>query len=96
MGQNLRKDVADAFSSRIRSVTKDMKAGVYIHWPFCKSRCCYCHFLTEVPHEREIVQQYKKALIQEIREGPIAEDFLACSFETIYFGGGDSIPDSSG
>ncbi|MGB4414734.1 MAG: radical SAM family heme chaperone HemW [Paludibacter sp.] len=59
-------------------------AGIYIHIPFCKQRCTYCDFYTQVaPH-----------LIPEIvdcinRELNLRKDYLKNSpIETIYFGGG--------
>ncbi|HUF04724.1 MAG TPA: radical SAM family heme chaperone HemW [Aridibacter sp.] len=44
-----------------------MPAGVYIHIPFCKSRCSYCDFATDVFRNDEAVKRYVNALIDEIR-----------------------------
>lgn len=59
-------------------------AGIYIHIPFCKSRCLYCDFFstTRLP-ERE---QYVKAAAAEIG---MRTDYLPDKhIKTIYFGGG--------
>ncbi len=63
-----------------------MKAGIYLHIPFCKSRCSYCDFATDVYKNAETVARYVNALCNEI------EDFQSekskIQIETIYFGGG--------
>jgi oxygen-independent coproporphyrinogen III oxidase len=61
-----------------------MTAGVYLHIPFCKSRCSYCDFATDVYKSNDVVERYVAALTAEI--GP-PED-VAPSIDTIYFGGG--------
>ena len=59
-------------------------AGIYLHIPFCKSRCIYCDFFTST-NETEM-DSYVQALCKEI---VLRKDELAnCSVKTIYFGGG--------
>ena len=59
--------------------------GVYVHWPFCKSKCPYCDFNS---HVRDGVDQsrWANALLKELdhaaREAPDRR------FETMFFGGG--------
>ena len=59
-------------------------AGIYIHIPFCKSRCIYCDFFTST-NESEM-DSYVGALCKEIvlRKDELVDDFVT----TIYFGGG--------
>ena len=45
-----------------------MAAGVYIHIPFCKSRCSYCDFATDVYRDSGSVERYAAALCREIKE----------------------------
>lgn len=61
-----------------------MAAGVYIHIPFCKSRCSYCDFATDVYRDSDAVERYVAALLAEIDTGTLAEP----AADTIYFGGG--------
>ncbi len=61
-----------------------MSAGIYIHIPFCKSRCSYCDFATDIYRDSDSVERYSDALIQEIS----CSGFRGSSVDTIYFGGG--------
>src|SRR5678815_3519636 len=58
-------------------------AGLYVHIPFCSSRCSYCDFATGL-YQSELAETYVRALVDEIRASPYRS---ACS-NTIYFGGG--------
>ena len=42
-------------------------AGVYIHIPFCKSRCSYCDFATDVYRSNDAVERYVGALCSEVK-----------------------------
>ncbi len=61
-----------------------MPAGVYLHIPFCVSRCSYCDFATDVYRDQGAVERYVKALCREIS----AFDESGIAIDTIYFGGG--------
>ena len=37
--------------------------GLYIHIPFCKSKCDYCDFCSFVPNNKGVVEHYTDALI---------------------------------
>ena len=39
-------------------------AGLYIHLPFCKSRCIYCAFYSTTQHE--VMDDYVTALCKEM------------------------------
>jgi putative oxygen-independent coproporphyrinogen III oxidase len=59
--------------------------GVYVHWPFCKSKCPYCDFNS---HVRDGVDQvrWRKALLVELEYA--AREAPGRRVETIFFGGG--------
>lgn len=60
------------------------QAGIYIHVPFCRTRCSYCDFATG-SYNAELAARYVSALVREI------ENFDAATtrdVDTIYFGGG--------
>ena len=59
-------------------------AGIYIHIPFCKTRCIYCDFYSTT--RSELKQPYIRALCAELKA---RKDYLKEEpIETIYFGGG--------
>ncbi len=59
-------------------------SGIYLHVPFCKSKCAYCNFFSLVTEKK--VNDYVEALKREIVDRrPYLGDELV---ETIYFGGG--------
>jgi oxygen-independent coproporphyrinogen-3 oxidase len=60
-------------------------AGLYIHIPFCRSRCSYCDFATGI-YEASLTERYVRALVKEI--GEWGEIELPRRVDTIYFGGG--------
>lgn len=61
--------------------------GVYIHIPFCASRCYYCDFCSQATRDEEEMRKYTDALCREISESVKAwTDKPAC--DTLYFGGG--------
>jgi len=59
--------------------------GVYVHWPFCKSKCPYCDFNS---HVREGVEQarWRAALLRELEHA--AREAPGRRVETMFFGGG--------
>lgn len=60
-------------------------AGIYIHIPFCKSRCKYCDFFSTTHIEKQA--QYVEALLTEMQDRlPISNTHFPIS--TIYIGGG--------
>lgn len=65
--------------------------GVYISVPFCKAKCTFCNFASDV-FGAERLQGYVNRLALEIEKtresGSTCEAFLPRSVDTIYFGGG--------
>src|SRR5262245_36560305 len=60
--------------------------GVYIHWPFCLSKCPYCDFNSHVRHGRIDESRYVRAFSAEI--AAIAARAPDRTVSTIFFGGG--------
>ena len=60
--------------------------GIYIHVPFCRSKCAYCDFYSLTQPDAKALNGYLDAICDHIREtGPLAPDYLV---DTVYFGGG--------
>lgn len=72
------------------NINKRKNVGIYIHVPFCLSKCHYCDFCSEQRVDEEKKEQYVKRLCEEIElffdkigkrgEIPVAD--------TVYLGGG--------
>ena len=62
-------------------------AGIYIHIPFCKSRCTYCAFYSTT--RTELRQRYVEAVCKEMTQRASENGQSAKSLvNTIYLGGG--------
>ena len=58
-------------------------AGIYLHIPFCKSRCIYCDFYSTL--KINSIESYITTLSEELKQ---RKDYLQDPIETIYLGGG--------
>lgn len=59
-------------------------AGIYIHVPFCKTRCIYCDFYSTT--RSDLQSRYVRAVGEELRQ---RKDYLKGeAVETVYLGGG--------
>lgn len=63
------------------------KLGIYVHIPFCRSKCEYCDFYSlGGSRDRRVTDEYLQALADHIAEaGKLAPDY---EVDTVYFGGG--------
>ncbi len=60
--------------------------GIYVHIPFCRSKCQYCDFYSVTEKGSHLMDGYLKAVCTHIKEsGSLAPNYLV---DTIYFGGG--------
>lgn len=66
---------------------KKKPLGIYVHIPFCRSKCEYCDFYS-IPGARnkDLMERYLDATVAHIREtAPAAPGY---EIDTVYFGGG--------
>ncbi|MBR6360310.1 MAG: radical SAM family heme chaperone HemW, partial [Clostridia bacterium] len=62
-------------------MTADKKTvGLYVHIPFCRSKCPYCDFYSFFPRP-ETVDRYVEKVCADIKDSPYR-------FDTVYIGGG--------
>ena len=60
--------------------------GIYIHVPFCRSKCHYCDFYSVTEMDSFVHDGYLDAVCDHIREtGPLTPGYRV---DTVYFGGG--------
>ena len=64
---------------------RSTELGLYIHIPFCRSKCAYCDFYSLSGRESDM-DRYQKALLAHIRE--TASTVTGTRVDTVYFGGG--------
>lgn len=65
----------------------DPYGAMYVHIPFCKSRCAYCDFATDaIPNDSKVIDEYIESLVIDIRRQSKADELG--SIKTIYIGGG--------
>src|SRR5689334_18851927 len=64
-----------------------MGLGLYIHVPFCRSRCSFCAFYLEI-HREERVAAYCEAIVQEMRLHATCATLGKRPVDTVYVGGG--------
>lgn len=62
-----------------------MMIGIYIHIPFCASRCAYCDFYSTT-NQDALQSDYVEALLRELRMR--SNEMKGYTIATIYFGGG--------
>src|SRR3954468_22852834 len=60
--------------------------GVYVHWPFCLSKCPYCDFNSHVRHAAIDEERFVRAFTSEI--ATTAQRAPGRTVSTIFFGGG--------
>ncbi|MCL2829037.1 MAG: radical SAM family heme chaperone HemW [Oscillospiraceae bacterium] len=61
------------------------RIGIYIHIPFCASKCAYCDFYSLAGCEDQM-PKFHQALVRQMRES--APTLAGYYVDTIYFGGG--------
>ncbi len=62
------------------------KLGLYLHIPFCQSKCAYCDFYSFKPGDSDFMEDYVSAMMLQMEDNS-----HACrhhSVDTVYFGGG--------
>src|SRR5512145_1591026 len=89
MGQNSIRPYRDEDEVEIIDLYRDVRdVAIYVHSPWCRSRCTYCYYhqakVEEEPALRRLVQaEQRHALLLEEKIG-----LKAKNVPSIYFGGG--------
>lgn len=61
------------------------KISLYVHIPFCMSKCSYCSFVSRCATDNEVEEYFNYLNVQIIAESSMCKDRIV---STIYFGGG--------
>jgi len=62
-----------------------VQIGLYVHFPFCKSKCLYCDFNSQVA-STQLRERYLAALIHQLQRLPAG--LAGTHITTVFFGGG--------
>jgi len=62
--------------------------GLYLHIPFCRTRCKFCYFRVYTDKNARDVDVYLDALSQEVSLYALRRGLLGRTFDFVYFGGG--------
>ena len=68
------------------TLSPSSRFGIYLHWPFCLSKCPYCDFNSHVRHAAIDEARFLRALCAEI--AATAARVSGRVVSTIFFGGG--------
>lgn len=62
------------------------KLGLYVHIPFCRSKCLYCDFCSFPRQDEERMVEYAAALFRDLKAyAPLCRDY---EVDTVFLGGG--------
>ena len=77
------------YSKRVEKSLKRNTSALYINIPFCPTRCSYCSFtMASVKDYKLILDDYFKALMNDLAETKKLIDELSIDIKYIYIGGG--------
>ena len=79
------KAMRPAVASDVFAMVSD-ELNVYVHIPFCRQRCTFCHFAKEIKPGQSRVDVYLHALVAEMRR--VASTLGRRRARSVYFGGG--------
>lgn len=77
----------EAWLHAVSQIDAKEEKALYIHIPFCATRCKYCGFFVNGSNP-EILNRYTKYLIRELRMLADTEGIGNRTFGSVYFGGG--------
>jgi oxygen-independent coproporphyrinogen-3 oxidase len=77
---------ADGCAGDLRAEADNSVFGVYVHWPFCRSKCPYCDFNSHVSRRPIDQARFVRAFTAEI--AATAARTPGRTVSTVFFGGG--------
>jgi oxygen-independent coproporphyrinogen-3 oxidase len=63
------------------------QAGLYLHVPFCRTKCPYCSFYS-FPATTQDIRRYLEAVHTQMHQWALLPEIENLSFATVFFGGG--------
>src|SRR5271165_4946019 len=73
------------------TIVSNVPVGLYISIPFCRTKCSYCNFASDV-FSKSAYENYVGRLLEDIAQSRALAAGLGCVFDervdTVYLGGG--------
>ncbi len=91
MSDNKIELLQNVFDIQKKYVSDEINANnynLYIHIPFCPTKCNYCSFVSYDKYDRFLIENYVEKLCLEINETILLALNKGLKLNTIYFGGG--------
>ncbi|HEY8268722.1 MAG TPA: radical SAM family heme chaperone HemW [Xanthobacteraceae bacterium] len=79
-------DAATLTRPLAHAAADDPVFGVYVHWPFCLSKCPYCDFNSHVRHEKPDETRFASAITTELAY--MRARIGTRTVKSVFFGGG--------
>lgn len=86
-GAMLKGAEAQAAHARLMERPRQGKSTVYVHVPFCETKCIYCGFYI-APYKEELGAAYVDALLEEMRQERDLPGVGSQPVHAVYLGGG--------
>lgn len=81
--------VEEVIENQGKLTTDDKDIHVYVHIPFCPSRCSYCSFIAfDNKNNQSIIEEYLNKLILEIEHAKKMIEVQDLRVQSVYIGGG--------
>jgi oxygen-independent coproporphyrinogen-3 oxidase len=84
--KKLSPEIVKMYLAELVSCQEQNNIGIYIHLPFCESRCNFCKFYSEAVKDKVIIDEYLTCLEKEISLYGV--NFRRIPIDNVYIGGG--------
>ena len=78
------------YESLLKKAARNRKHAVYIHIPFCQTRCLYCGFYQNASRQ-EVEDAYLEYLLGEIEAEAASPQLQGTEIDAVFIGGGTPI-----
>ncbi|MEX1097968.1 MAG: coproporphyrinogen-III oxidase family protein [Planctomycetales bacterium] len=83
-----RDNVPEILAAFDRPANRDVPLGMYLHLPFCRSRCRYCYFRVYVGRNEQNIENYLRSVVREVEMLAARRGVERRSLKFLYIGGG--------